>query len=68
MRSAMQHRQKLGWEISAALVIKIAVLYLLWLMFFSTPIDDDLTGTEVGLVIFGTTNVEPTAASSLKEK
>jgi len=63
----MQNRQKLGWELSAALLFKIAVLYFLWLMFFSAPIDDDLTGTDVGLVIFGTTNVESTAASSSKE-
>lgn len=49
---ALGKGHNLGREITITLVIKIAVIWLLWLWFFSEPVDDGLTGADVGRVLF----------------
>ena len=49
------------------LVLKLVVIYLLWLWFFSEPLDDELTSPDVGKALFGTpaaqTSVPPTESN-----
>lgn len=43
----------LRWEITLALVIKIALIFGLWYAFFREPVDKNLTDSQVGHVLFG---------------
>jgi hypothetical protein len=59
-RGRMLHRRDaLRREIVLALTLKAAVIYGLWYAFFSEPVDDGLTGTQVGNVLFDTSRTEP---------
>jgi len=53
MQLTILKRQKLGWEISISLLLKFAIIFFLWWIFFSDPVDEDLTGPDVGNVLFG---------------
>jgi hypothetical protein len=54
-----RRRDALRREIVLALALKAAVIYGLWYAFFSEPVDDGLTGTQVGNVLFDTPRTEP---------
>lgn len=46
-------RHSLAKEITLALLLKVLVIYALWSAFFSQPVDDNLSGPEVGKAFFG---------------
>ena len=47
-----RRRDALRREIILALALKAVVIYGLWYAFFSEPVDDNLTGAQVGNVLF----------------
>lgn len=57
-------RRSLAKEITLALMLKALVIYALWSVFFSQPLDDNLSGPEVGKVLFGRT-AEPSPPVSV---
>ena len=63
MALTINKRHKFGWEITLALVIKVAAIYFLWWLFFSQPLDKELTGAQVGNTLFGNTRQETNAAA-----
>lgn len=42
------HNISLKWEIIFSLVVKLALLYLIWKVCFAHPIDESLTPDRVG--------------------
>jgi len=70
MGLALLKQQKLGWEIAVSLLIKFAIIYFLWWMFFSDPIDKHLTGSDIANVLFGSATEETadTANPSINPK
>ena len=48
-----RRRDFLRREIIFTLVVKVIVIYALWYAFFSNPIDDTLTDSQVSNVVFG---------------
>jgi hypothetical protein len=58
----LRRRDALRREIVLALVVKIAVIYALWYAFFSEPVDDSLTGAQVGHAVFGAAPTEQVPA------
>jgi len=48
----------LRWEITFALVIKIALIFALWYAFFREPVDKNLTDSQVGHALFGSLQSE----------
>lgn len=61
-----RNRPGLAREITITLVVKIVLIYLLWLAFFSNPLDDKLTGPAVGDALFGTLPAETNPADEEK--
>jgi hypothetical protein len=49
---AQRRRDALSREIILALLVKILLITALWYAFFSEPVDDNLTGSQVGNVLF----------------
>jgi hypothetical protein len=63
MKSARDRR--LVREIAWSLAIKLALLFALWLAFFSHPRDRELTPAEVGSALLGgATTADPSAAAA----
>lgn len=61
MQLMIANKHKLGWEITISLVLKLIIIYLLWLAFFSQPLDDHLTGPDVGEALFGAASPDAAA-------
>ena len=53
METLIPAKQKLWREITITLVLKIVLIYVLWWIFFSAPLDEHLTGSHVGDFLFG---------------
>jgi hypothetical protein len=60
----MLERPNLTREIILTLVIKVLVIYALWLAFFSQPVDENLSGPEVAKAIFNVAGEPSTSGSS----
>jgi hypothetical protein len=61
-------RPNLAREITITLVVKVMVIYALWLVFFSQPVDDTLTGSEVAKTFLNATEDAPVSGASLNTK
>jgi hypothetical protein len=60
--------QNLAREIVITLVVKVMVIYALWLAFFSQPVDDTLTGSEVAETFLNAAGDTPVSGPSLNIK
>lgn len=58
-----RRRDVLRREIILALVVKILLITALWYAFFSEPVDDNLTGAQVGDVLFNSPLTDSAAQS-----
>jgi hypothetical protein len=54
-------------EITFTLVLKVILIYFIWLWFFSNPVDEHLDDTQVHNAIFGThtTDLNQSATSPI---
>ena len=65
MSLAVTHKPRLRREIVVTLLVKFAVIYALWYLFFSEPVDENLEAPQVGDTLFGSAPVtSPSAAHS----
>ncbi|KPJ96357.1 MAG: hypothetical protein AMJ53_00860 [Gammaproteobacteria bacterium SG8_11] len=53
MPNPMRKKPVLAWEISITLVLKVILIYAIWLWFFSNPVDEHLDDNQVQNAIFG---------------
>jgi hypothetical protein len=53
MRNPITRKPLLAWEITLTLVIKFSLIYIIWLLFFSHPVEKSLDIRQVGNAIFG---------------
>jgi hypothetical protein len=66
MALALRIRHRLAWEITITLVLKLVIIYLIWLAFFSRPLDEHLTAPAVGTALFGTPAPDTTDSTTDK--
>lgn len=59
-----QKKHILAKEIALALLVKVMVIYALWSAFFSQPLDDNLTGRDVGHAFLGASVEAPDMSSN----
>jgi hypothetical protein len=57
----------LAWEITVTLALKFLLIYVIWLWFFSSPVDEHLDDSQVQTAIFGrhTTDIQPSATNRI---
>lgn len=65
MNLDMGRKFSLRRELIFALLLKFAAIFVLWSLFFSSPMDDRLDGTRVGETVFGSTSAPPPASQQL---
>jgi hypothetical protein len=59
LRKLVTGKNKLAREITLTLIIKVTLIYTIWYLFFSNPVDDSLTEEKVRSQIFGMTQSSP---------
>jgi hypothetical protein len=57
MTLAITHKPRLRREIVLTLLVKFAVIYALWFLFFSEPVDKNLQAPQVADTLFGSASV-----------
>jgi hypothetical protein len=57
----VRRRDLLRREIILTLMIKVIVIFALWYAFFSDPVDETLTDSQVGNILFGTPQSKSTS-------
>jgi hypothetical protein len=57
MAFALDHKPRLRREIVITLLVKFAVIYALWYLFFSEPVDENLEAPQVADTLFGSAPV-----------
>ena len=66
MAVALTHKPRLRREIVVTLLVKFAVIYALWYLFFSEPVDENLEAPQVADTLFGSAPVtSPPAVDSV---
>jgi len=53
MSARADRSPRLRRELVVALALKFAAIFVLWLLFFSHPLDERLDETQVGATVFG---------------
>jgi hypothetical protein len=53
MNARVNRKPHLRRELVIALLLKFAAIYVLWLLFFSHPLDEHLDEARVGATVFG---------------
>lgn len=53
MNACAERGPRLRRELVIALALKFAAIFVLWWFFFSHPLDERLTETQVGATVFG---------------